>query len=89
MNTYENITESRLGFRQMCHAGFGLLHSSKGPGGIQYEQFDHTFLQAIFGCYNEEEAVQEIGSVFCKEGRLLTFPNTLQHRVLPFALADP
>jgi Protein of unknown function (DUF4246) len=33
--------------------------------------------------------VQEVGSVVCKEGRLLTFPNTLQHRVLPFALADP
>ena len=24
----------------------------------------------------------------CKEGRLLTFPNTLQHRVLPFELSD-
>lgn len=24
----------------------------------------------------------------CKEGRLLTFPNSLQHRVYPFELAD-
>jgi hypothetical protein len=33
--------------------------------------------------------VQEIGSVLCKEGRLLTFPNTLQHQVQPFSLKDP
>jgi hypothetical protein len=26
--------------------------------------------------------------VACTEGRLLTFPNILQHRVLPFSLAD-
>ena len=25
----------------------------------------------------------------CTEGRLVTFPNTVQHRVAPFALADP
>jgi len=27
--------------------------------------------------------------VLCREGRLITFPNILQHRVLPFQLADP
>jgi hypothetical protein len=37
---------------------------------------------------NEEAAVQEVGSVLCSEGRLLTFPNILQHRVQPFSLAD-
>lgn len=31
---------------------------------------------------------QELGSVITKEGRLLTFPNILQHRVSPFSLAD-
>lgn len=25
----------------------------------------------------------------CEEGRIITFPNTLQHRVSPFTLADP
>ena len=44
---------------------------------------------AVFGCENDGPAVQEVGSVACTEGRLLTFPNILQHRVLPFALADP
>ena len=33
--------------------------------------------------------MQEVGSVVCKEGRLLTFPNILQHQVQPFKLADP
>lgn len=33
--------------------------------------------------------LQEIGDVVCSEGRLITFPNTLQHRVKPFTLIDP
>lgn len=33
--------------------------------------------------------MQEIGGVETREGRLLTFPNILQHRVGPFKLADP
>jgi hypothetical protein len=33
--------------------------------------------------------VQEVGDVVTKEGRLITFPNLLQHRVQPFKLADP
>ena len=33
--------------------------------------------------------MQEIGGVVTREGRLLTFPNVLQHRVGAFKLADP
>lgn len=32
---------------------------------------------------------QDLGGVVCREDRLLTFPNVLQHRVSPFSLADP
>lgn len=32
--------------------------------------------------------MQCIGSIDTREGRLLTFPNALQHQVQPFALAD-
>lgn len=32
--------------------------------------------------------VQEIGSVATPEGRIIAFPNTLQHRVEPFELVD-
>lgn len=33
--------------------------------------------------------MQVVGDIICKEGRLLTFPNILQHKVQPFGLADP
>lgn len=33
--------------------------------------------------------MQEVGGVDTKEGRLLTFPNILQHRVQPFKLVNP
>ena len=52
-------------------------------------QNDNDWLADIFGCVNEDGAVQKIGSVETREGRLLTFPNILQHRVEPFKLADP
>ena len=59
-----------------------------------YEQGQFQFLQAVFG-FNDEvvgngssNVTQELGAVICKEGRLLTFPNTIQHRVSPFSLAD-
>ncbi|KKA25905.1 hypothetical protein T310_0108 [Rasamsonia emersonii CBS 393.64] len=60
-------------------------------GRVRYEQEDyHEWLQEVFGCEQGViPLVQEIGDVLCKEGRLLTFPNVLQHRVSPFRLADP
>ena len=47
------------------------------------------WLADIFGCQNWSGAIQDVGSVETREGRLITFPNVLQHRVLPFKLADP
>jgi hypothetical protein len=75
----ENITNSHLAFRQSC------IDSTLEMG---YEQDEHDFMSAVFGCEPDGPAVQEVGSVLCKEGRLLTFPNILQHRILPFKLAD-
>jgi hypothetical protein len=63
--------------------------------GFYYEQDQHAFLQQVYGFpddvdgRNEVLITQELGSVECREGRLVTFPNTLQHRVSPFSLADP
>lgn len=53
-----------------------------------YPQGQHDWLTEVFGCSNQEAAVQEVGSVTCSEGRLLTFPNILQHQVQPFSLED-
>ncbi|KAL4770703.1 hypothetical protein BDW60DRAFT_208797 [Aspergillus nidulans var. acristatus] len=81
-----NITASSLAFR---HRGMPDLYD------VSYEQDMHHFLQQIYGFpedvdgSNEVPITQDLGSVDTKEGRLITFPNTLQHRVSPFSLADP
>ena len=75
----ENITTSRLSFRQS---------SMVDEMTIEYEQDDHDWLPLTFGAENEEDMVQDLGSVACTQGRMVTFPNTLQHRVEPFGLLD-
>ncbi|PGH26824.1 hypothetical protein AJ80_01403 [Polytolypa hystricis UAMH7299] len=76
----ENITESHLSFRQQCRF--------KGGEELIYDQHIHDFLPDVYGLQNGESIVQEIGSVLCREDRLLTFPNIVQHRVEPFSLED-
>lgn len=61
---------------------------------VSYEQDRHEFLQAVYGMPPETQnwsngpMTQHLGSVVSREGRLLTFPNILQHCVSPFSLAD-
>lgn len=59
-----------------------------------YEQGEFQFLRVFgfepdAGGFGGEPITQNLGGVTCREGRLLTFPNTLQHCVSPFSLADP
>ncbi len=56
---------------------------------VPYEQSDWTWLEAIYGLQNDESAIQVVGSIEAREGRVVTFPNILQHQVQPFKLADP
>ncbi|KAE8373327.1 hypothetical protein BDV26DRAFT_272364 [Aspergillus bertholletiae] len=82
----ENITHSTLAFRQRAE--------KDELSEISYEQDRHEFLQEVYGfgpevsSRDETQITQELGSVVCQEGRLLTFPNVLQHRVSPFSLKD-
>lgn len=84
----ENITQSTLCFRH--RAGQELAQE------FNYEQSRHEFLQQVYGfpgsgTYFEgsiDGMTQDLGGVVCREDRLLTFPNILQHRVSPFSLAD-
>lgn len=55
---------------------------------MEYPNGIHKWLEKIYGGMNEGPTVQEVGSVLCKEDRLITFPNILQHRVQRFELAD-
>jgi len=56
---------------------------------ISYEQEDHAWLWNIYGFRNNDPGVQDSGSAFTREGRLVTFPNIIQHRVDGFRLQDP
>ncbi|KAL9585520.1 MAG: hypothetical protein Q9212_001473 [Teloschistes hypoglaucus] len=75
----ENITASSLSFRQQVDEGFGL----------PYPQGEHKAIQQIFGIEMNSPTIQNVGNVLTREGRLLCFPNVMQHRVSSFRLADP
>ncbi|KAI4089436.1 MAG: hypothetical protein L6R37_008043 [Teloschistes peruensis] len=75
----ENITASYLSFRQQVEEGIGL----------PYPQNEHKAIQQIFGIENDSPTIQNVGRVLTREGRLLCFPNVMQHRVSLFRPADP
>jgi hypothetical protein len=79
----DNITTSRIRFRQ---------EAQLDQENYDYDQGDHQPLCEIYGTSGtdlyDERAVQELGSIVTPQGRLLAFPNTLQHRVDPFELVD-
>ncbi|KAJ8081608.1 hypothetical protein PM082_007454 [Marasmius tenuissimus] len=75
-----NITESRLAFRQLTK-GYELED-------IEYPQDDYEGIETLFGIKQRGPALQILGSVITKEGRLVAFPNVLQHRAEPFGLVD-
>jgi hypothetical protein len=72
----ENITDSRLSFRAAV----------SGP---EYEQYDRDGVREVYGLHDEDALNQVLGSAETRVGRVLAFPNILQHRVDPFRLADP
>ncbi|KAK2755668.1 hypothetical protein FQN54_005817 [Arachnomyces sp. PD_36] len=75
----ENITESRLRFRQQVSAA---------DFGVNYFAGEHEWLEKVFGCHQDGPGVQDVGYITCKEDRLITFPNIFQHQVQNFELAD-
>ncbi|KAG5652503.1 hypothetical protein H0H81_004816 [Sphagnurus paluster] len=75
----DNITPSQLAFRQQ---------SDTDTSDITHRKNQYGWLRAVFGCSWLKPAVQNVGKVETREGRLLVWPNILQHRVEPFKLAD-
>ena len=51
-------------------------------------QDDYSGIEEIYGIEQDGPKIQEIGRVPTPQGRLLAFPNVLQHRVSPFSLQD-
>lgn len=72
----ENITDSRLRFRAAVD----------DP---RYEQNDDNGMKDVYGLEDEDALNQVLGAAETPAGRVLAFPNILQHRVDPFRLADP
>jgi hypothetical protein len=84
----QNITESKLSFRQrttMCENEYVWDNPQCYGDGL-------AGLATIFGFefHNEDYApkTQEIGSILTQHGRIVSWPNVMQHRIEPFALAD-
>lgn len=71
----ENVTDSFIEFRVPVN----------DP---DYEQGDDEGVQILYGLSSGDALLQKLGQVQTCVGRILCFPNTLQHRVLPFALRD-
>ncbi|KAG9942583.1 hypothetical protein KCU85_g9184, partial [Aureobasidium melanogenum] len=77
----DNITPSHLKFRHNC--------SDEAHLDLEYDQGDWDHLEKITGFKDQTDVlIQKLGSVLCKEGRLLAFPNVLQHNVGSFQLED-
>lgn len=75
-----NIGTSNLAFRQVI----------KDDGmDLEYEQSQYAGIEECLGIENNEPAITNLGAVQTKTGRLLAFPNVIQHRVPPFGLEDP
>ncbi|KAJ0398563.1 hypothetical protein ATCC90586_010359 [Pythium insidiosum] len=72
----ENITESKLSFRVIVEPP-------------SYIHNDDIGMASLFGLQNGKGLVQRLGAATAMEDRCIVFPNTFQHRVEPFELADP
>ncbi|KAF9267960.1 hypothetical protein L218DRAFT_919840 [Marasmius fiardii PR-910] len=75
-----NVTESRLAFRQSTGRELEWMY---------YQQDDFEGIEKLYGVKQYGPCIQYVGSVLTRQGRMIAFPNVLQHQVQPFQLADP
>jgi hypothetical protein len=76
----ENISSTYLAFRQAVNPDY--VHN------VAYAQNDNAWIEDIYGLENWQASVQHIGDIETRQGRVVTFPNILQHQVQPFQLDD-
>lgn len=75
----DNITDSYLSFRQTINAETMTMKTT---------QHEYNSLERYYGIEQEGPCLQELGKVLTREGRMLAFPNVLQHCVHKFRLKD-
>ncbi|KAK3320251.1 hypothetical protein B0T19DRAFT_361383 [Cercophora scortea] len=81
----DNVTRSHLSFRMRTTSGVDVDELQRIA-----EQDGYHYLERLYGAsFNSDACIQNYGSVETREGRMLAFPNTFQHRVSPFKLIDP
>ncbi|KAI6390891.1 hypothetical protein MCOR23_009299 [Pyricularia oryzae] len=82
----DNITESSLSFEMQTDS-----YIDREPG-FRVDQDSYNWLESVIGANlgvgNASACLQACGTVTTGQGRLLAFPNTLQHAVSPFELKD-
>ncbi|KAH8898840.1 hypothetical protein GQ53DRAFT_791060 [Thozetella sp. PMI_491] len=84
----ENITDSHLSFRMQTSSYQDELQDTTGQDQYNWlERVHGTALGPAGGVTNS--CLQNYGSVETRQGRMLVFPNTFQHRVSSFKLQDP
>lgn len=74
-----NISDSALEFRHEVDSETMIFK----PGQDEWEAAED-----MFGITHEGPAEQDLGKVLTRKGRILAFPNVMQHRVRSFGLAD-
>ncbi|KAJ4376011.1 hypothetical protein N0V83_001291 [Neocucurbitaria cava] len=82
----ENITNSSLSFRMQTSAYIS------DDEGYNVGQDAYHWMEEVYGTTlgsGGSPCLQNYGTVETRQGRLLAFPNVLQHRVSPFQLIDP
>lgn len=72
----ENIKNSGLDFRRAIEEYF------------DYPQDGEGFVEKHYGLQDEDQLNEYLGQIVAEEGKCITFPNYLQHRVTPFQLKD-
>ncbi|KAI0738406.1 hypothetical protein C8Q80DRAFT_277017 [Daedaleopsis nitida] len=77
-----NIAESRLAFR-------AVVGDEYAGADFPYQQDDHRGHVLAYGFGRSHALNQALGHVVAAEDKCVAFPNVYQHRVEPFALADP
>ncbi|KAK3690210.1 hypothetical protein B0T22DRAFT_499692 [Podospora appendiculata] len=80
----DNVTPSHLSFRMRT-----TTYQEDDLQSVA-EQDGYHYLERVYGAsFSNDACIQNYGSVETRQGRMLAFPNTFQHRVSPFKLIDP
>ncbi len=75
-----NTTPAQISFRRRVHVEEALIAKD-------YIQ-EPPWAPEIYGARHGDPAIQHIGDIHLREGRLVTYPNIFQTRLMPFELVD-